>query len=219
MSLDQPSWGGDAEREAKVLTTLPNGRGRWTPNHMRANASCGLLPVVSGVCHNGCPRAISTHPRGHVSDTVERTSSSQTSPAGQRPAAAASGSEPRQALAPLLAVIEERAPAERRETIAAFARSYLRRLGDDEISAAPAETLYGLVRSTFDFVDGRRLQPWVVRVFDPDAATDGFTSPGHDSRDERRRLAVPRRLRDRGAHRTEPRGTADPAPGHRHVEG
>ena len=67
---------------------------------------------------------------------------------------------------------------ERRETIAAFARSYLRRLGDDEISAAPPEELYGLVRSTFDFVDGRRLQPWVVRVFDPDAATDGFTSQG-----------------------------------------
>ncbi len=75
-------------------------------------------------------------------------------------------------------MIEERAPAERRETIAAFARSYLRRLGDDEISAAPPEELYGLVRSTFDFVDGRRLQPWVVRVFDPDAASDGFASQG-----------------------------------------
>ena len=122
--------------------------------------------------------AIDLIPRGHVSDTVERTSNSQTSHAGQRPAAAASGSEPRPALGPVLALIQERVPAERRETVAAFAKAYLRRLADDEIAAAPAEDLYGLVRSTFDFVDGRRLHPWVVRVFHPDAATDGFTSSG-----------------------------------------
>ena len=67
---------------------------------------------------------------------------------------------------------------ERRETIAAFAKAYLRRLGDDEIAAAAPDDLYGLVLSTFGFVDGRRLQPWVVRVFYPDAETDGFTSPG-----------------------------------------
>ena len=99
-----------------------------------------------------------------MSDTVERTSSSQTSQAGDRPAAAASSAEPRSALGPLLALIDERVPVERRETVAAFAKSFLRRLGDDEIIAAPAEELYGLVCSTFEFVDGRRLQPWVVRV-------------------------------------------------------
>jgi glutamate dehydrogenase len=112
-----------------------------------------------------------------VSDTVERTSS-QASHAGNRPATVASSSEPRPALGPLLALIEERVPTERRETIAAFAKAYLRRLGDDEIAAAAPEDLYGLVLSTFGFVDGRRLQPWVVRVFYPDAELDGFTAPG-----------------------------------------
>ncbi len=108
---------------------------------------------------------------------------------------------------------------ERRETIAAFARSYLRRLGDDEISAAPPEELYGLVRSTFDFVDGRRLQPWVVRVFDPDAATDGFTSQGtilETNVDDSPFLvdSVTEELTSRSlAVRT------DPAPGHRYIEG
>jgi glutamate dehydrogenase len=112
-----------------------------------------------------------------VSDTVERTSSSQTSHPGQRPAAAASSSEARPALAPLLNLIEERVPIERRETVAAFAKAYLRRLADDEIAAASAEELYGLVLSTFDFVDGRRTKPWVVRVFDP-VVVPGVRSSG-----------------------------------------
>ncbi len=113
-----------------------------------------------------------------MSDTVERTSSSQISQAGDRPAAAASSAEPRSALGPLLALIDERVPVERRETVAAFAKAYLRRLADDEIAAAPAEELYGLVCSTFEFVDGRRLHPWVVRAFNPEVAKDGFTAPG-----------------------------------------
>ncbi len=113
-----------------------------------------------------------------MSDTVERASSSKTPPAGQRPAAAASGSEPRPVLAPLLAVIAERVPAERREAVTAFAKTYLRRLADEEIASASPEDLYGMVRSTFDFVDGRRLQPWVVRAFHPDPETEGFTTPG-----------------------------------------
>ena len=113
-----------------------------------------------------------------MSDTVERTSSSQISQAGDRPAAAASSAEPRSALGPLLALIDERVPVERRETVAAFAKSFLRRLADEEIIAAPAEELYGLVCSTFEFVDGRRLQPWVVRAFNAEVANDGFTSTG-----------------------------------------
>ena len=86
-------------------------------------ANC--VSAVSGVCHNDGPRP-EPHPRGHVSDTVERTSSSQISQAGERPAAAASSAEPRSALGPLLALIDERVPVERRETIAAFAKSFLR---------------------------------------------------------------------------------------------
>ena len=75
-------------------------------------------------------------------------------------------------------MIDERVPVERRETVAAFAKSFLRRLADEEIIAAPAEELYGLVCSTFEFVDGRRLQPWVVRAFNAEVANDGFTSTG-----------------------------------------
>ena len=75
-------------------------------------------------------------------------------------------------------MIDERVPVERRETVAAFAKSFLGRLADEEIIAAPAEELYGLVCSTFEFVDGRRLQPWVVRAFNAEVADDGFTSTG-----------------------------------------
>ena len=176
----------------------------------------GYVSANSGVCHNDGPRP-EPHPRGHVSDTVERTSSSQTSQAGDRPAAAASSAEPRPALGPLLALIDERVPVERRETVAAFAKAYLRRLADDEIAAAPAEELYGLVCSTFEFVDGRRLHPWVVRAFNPEVATDGFTAPGtilETNVDDSPFLvdSVTEELTARNLVRP-----PDPAPGHRHV--
>ena len=98
-----------------------------------------------------------------------------TTRAGDRPAVPAT-SDGRLGLAPVVALIEERTPIERRDAVTAFAKAYLRRLADDEIAAAQPEQLYGLVRSTFDFVDSRGLQPSVVRVFNPDPVTDGFES-------------------------------------------
>jgi glutamate dehydrogenase len=75
-------------------------------------------------------------------------------------------------------VIAERAPAERRDAIVSFARAYLRRLSDEEILDSTADELYGLVWSTFGFVDGRGLHPSAIRAFNPDVATDGFTTLG-----------------------------------------
>ncbi len=113
-----------------------------------------------------------------MSDTVERTNSGNGGRVGGKSAAPSSFAEPRPSLSPLFAVVEERAPAERRETVAAFAKAYLRRLSDEEILAAPTDELYGLVRSTFDFVDERGLHPSAVRAFNPDIGHDGFISAG-----------------------------------------
>ncbi|MGZ6544729.1 MAG: NAD-glutamate dehydrogenase domain-containing protein, partial [Actinomycetota bacterium] len=79
-------------------------------------------------------------------------------------------------MAPLFALIGERTPVERRDAVVAFAKAYLRRLSDDEVAAAPAEELYDLVRSTFEFVDGRGLAPSAVRVFDPTPVADGHAN-------------------------------------------
>ena len=107
----------------------------------------------------------------NAAEHAEATGS--TTQAGDRPAAPPT-SDGRPALAPISALIEERTPIERRDAVTAFAKAYLRRLADDEIAAAQPEQLYGLVRSTFDFVDSRGLQPSVVRLFNPDPVTDGF---------------------------------------------
>jgi glutamate dehydrogenase len=112
-----------------------------------------------------------------VSNAAEHAEATGTNAhAGNRPATP-STSDGRLALAPVVVLIEERTPIERRDAVTAFAKAYLRRLADDEIAAAQPEQLYGLVRSTFDFVDSRGLQPSVVRVFNPDPATDGFECP------------------------------------------
>jgi len=65
-------------------------------------------------------------------------------------------------------------PAERRDALAAFATAYTRRLGDEELAETTADQLFGLVRSTFEFVDGRGSHPSAVRVFDPDPNVDGY---------------------------------------------
>jgi glutamate dehydrogenase len=116
-----------------------------------------------------------------VSDAVEQEHGTQVTPTGHGPAGAPtppSATEPRASLGPLIALIQERAPAERREALMSFARSYLRRLSDEEILAAPPTELYGMVTSTFDFVDQRGMHPSAVRAFNPDPATEGFTAPG-----------------------------------------
>jgi glutamate dehydrogenase len=75
-------------------------------------------------------------------------------------------------------LIDERQPVERRDAVHAFAKAYTRRLGGDELATADPEDLYGLVTSTFSFVDSRGLQPSVVRVFTPDPQTEGYRAAG-----------------------------------------
>jgi len=81
-------------------------------------------------------------------------------------------------MGPLLTLVEERTPIERRDAVAAFARAYLRRVSDEELEGASPEDLYGQVRSTFDFVDERGSHLTAVRVFDPEVATEGYSRPG-----------------------------------------
>ncbi|MDP9331335.1 MAG: NAD-glutamate dehydrogenase, partial [Actinomycetota bacterium] len=82
------------------------------------------------------------------------------------------------ALEELLARVDEQIPPERRDAVAAFARAYARRLSPDELAEIAGDQLFGLVRSTFDFVDERDHQPSAVRVFDPDPEKDGYQALG-----------------------------------------
>jgi glutamate dehydrogenase len=111
-----------------------------------------------------------------VSDTAEQQRNAQQPPVGGPPATPSS--DPRRSIAPLLSLIDEQTPIERRDAVAAFARAYLRRLSDEEIGGVAPQALYGMVRSTFDFVDGRGIHPSAVRAFNPEAATDGYDTPG-----------------------------------------
>ena len=59
------------------------------------------------------------------------------------------------ALQALFSRIEEQIPAERRDAVAAFARAYTRRLADEDLAETTPDRLFGLVRSTFEFLDTR----------------------------------------------------------------
>jgi len=116
-----------------------------------------------------------------VSDTAQETSSG-TDPEGigtsATTPAAAQRSDGRAALEPLLGLIAERVPPERRDAVGAFARAYMRRLIDEELASTPIEELFALVRSTFDFADGRGQHPTAVRAFTPDLTADGYMAVG-----------------------------------------
>ncbi len=111
-----------------------------------------------------------TAARGDVSDTAEQQTKIPVQPTGS--------SDPRAVLGPLITLVEERTPIEQRDAVVAFARGFLRRLPDDEIIAVATDALYGLVRSTFDFVDARGLHPSAVRAINPQADIDGFDCTG-----------------------------------------
>jgi glutamate dehydrogenase len=113
-----------------------------------------------------------------VSDTAEREQTESTRASAPPSAPSSSGGEPRPSMGPLFALIDERTPPERRDAVAGFAKAYLRRLADDEIVVASPEELYALVRSTFDFVDGRGLHPAAARVFNPTRDVDGYATTG-----------------------------------------
>ncbi|MBI3648759.1 MAG: NAD-glutamate dehydrogenase [Actinobacteria bacterium] len=72
----------------------------------------------------------------------------------------------------LLDLIQERVLVERRDSVASFARSFTRRLNQDELAATAPEDLFDRVTSAFSFVDERGLEPIAVRVFDPGSDAD-----------------------------------------------
>ena len=78
----------------------------------------------------------------------------------------------------LLAVIQQRVEPERRDVVTAFAKAFLRRLAAEDLEAIVVDELFGLVRSAFEFADGRGAQASLVRVFDPDIEADGYTAVG-----------------------------------------
>ncbi len=86
--------------------------------------------------------------------------------------------DPQSQIQALVDRIDERAPAERRDALAAFARAYTRRLTDEDLAELSLESLFSLVTSTFDLADGRGLHPSVVRVYNPALATDGYETTG-----------------------------------------
>src|SRR5215211_2336667 len=86
--------------------------------------------------------------------------------------------EPPSPLPALHELIAERTTPERRDALIAFAKAYLRRLSDEELTDVPVDELYGLVTSTFAFADGRGTEPSAVRVFEPSLEADGYRAPG-----------------------------------------
>ena len=78
----------------------------------------------------------------------------------------------------LLEQVAERVPAERAETIAAFARLYVRRLPADAAETTSAEELFGQVIGAFELADARGTEPLAVRAFNPTLAGDGYATVG-----------------------------------------
>jgi glutamate dehydrogenase len=81
-------------------------------------------------------------------------------------------------LSALFAEIEAGAPPDRRDALMAFARMFLRRLGEEDLAAYPVPQLLGMVLSAFRFVDARGNHPAAVRVFVPNTETDGYAVRG-----------------------------------------
>jgi len=86
--------------------------------------------------------------------------------------------EPPAVIPALLETIEGRVEPERRDAVTTFAKALLRRLSPDELEEAGVDALFGLVRSTFEFIDQRGTKASLVRVYDPSVETDGFETVG-----------------------------------------
>ena len=63
------------------------------------------------------------------------------------------------------------------DRLTAFARSYARRFGIDQVERPAPAALAAQVRSLFAFIDGRR-EEIAVRAFNPTAADDGYVTAG-----------------------------------------
>jgi glutamate dehydrogenase len=78
----------------------------------------------------------------------------------------------------LIKRIQDAAPEDHLEALAAFAKAFTRRLADEDLAAASEDTLLAMVRSTFTFADGRGNAESAVRVFNPTIASDGYHTVG-----------------------------------------
>ncbi|MEA2556212.1 MAG: glutamate dehydrogenase [Actinomycetota bacterium] len=86
--------------------------------------------------------------------------------------------EPLLKIQALIERIQEAGPSDRRDALVTFAKAYTRRLSADELAATPDDQLLAMVRSTFEFADGRGTSPNAVSVFDPTVSKDGYETAG-----------------------------------------
>jgi glutamate dehydrogenase len=78
----------------------------------------------------------------------------------------------------LLALIDERIPAERAPAVREFARAYLRRLSTDAADEPAVAELFGEVVGLFEFADARGREPIAVRAWVPTHERDGYEPAG-----------------------------------------
>src|SRR3989337_1850492 len=74
--------------------------------------------------------------------------------------------------------LAERAPAERRPAVEAFAHAYTRRLGPAELADLRPPELAGQVAGAFALANSRDGADVAVRAFNPDAERDGYVTVG-----------------------------------------
>jgi glutamate dehydrogenase len=77
----------------------------------------------------------------------------------------------------LLALVDERVPAERAPAVRAFAREYVRRFAGDPDEHDP-EALFREVLGAFEFAASRKGAPAAVRAFNPTMGEHGYRTPG-----------------------------------------
>ena len=120
------------------------------------------------------------------------------------------------AAASLLDLIGERTSPERAPAARAFAQAFLRRLsadgGDAELEP---EVLCREIVGAFEFASARGAEAIAVRAFTPTRRGARLRGAGLRRRDQHGGLAVPRRLRQRGAARPRPGHPARAAPDRR----
>ena len=67
---------------------------------------------------------------------------------------------------------------DRRDVVSDFGRAYFRRVPADELAQQPPEQLAAHLASVFSFVDARRGTERLVRAFNPEEGTHGYSSTG-----------------------------------------
>ncbi len=75
-------------------------------------------------------------------------------------------------------LIDARIPADRAETVRAFAYAFTRRLSPEDLADRTPEELFGIVSSAFELVESRTKDEVAVRVFDPTVEEDGYEALG-----------------------------------------